>query len=41
MVVPAGLAGGQKLLIVEKDIEGKVHTRETIKVLFSPLTVSH
>ena len=41
MVVPAGLGGGQKLLIVEKDIEGKVHTRETIEVRFSPLTVSH
>ena len=41
MVVPAGLADGQKLLIVEKDIEGKVHTRETIEVRFSALTSSH
>ena len=41
MVVPAGLADDQKLLIVEKTTEGRVHTRETIEVRFSPLTTSH
>ncbi len=29
------------LKVVERDIEGKVHARETIEVLFSPLIVSH
>ncbi len=41
MVIPAGLADGQKLLLVDKDIDGKVHIRETIEVRFSALTRSH
>lgn len=41
MVVPAGSADNQKLLVVDKDIEGKVHTRETIPVRFSALIRSH
>ncbi len=41
MVVPAGLADGQKLLIVDKDADGKVQMRETIEVRFSKLTTSH
>ncbi len=41
MVVPAGLANCQKLLLVDKDIAGKVHMRETIEVRFSALTSTH
>ena len=41
MVVPAGLADGQKLLVVDKDAAGKIHTQETIDVRFSALTSSH
>ncbi|MCZ6774005.1 MAG: protein-L-isoaspartate O-methyltransferase, partial [Proteobacteria bacterium] len=41
MVIPAGLADGQKLLLVDKDIDGTVHIRETIEVRFSALTRSH
>jgi protein-L-isoaspartate(D-aspartate) O-methyltransferase len=37
MVVPAGLPGGQQLILVEKDANGSVSTREILPVRFSLL----
>lgn len=41
MVVPAGVAGAQQLMLVEKDESGRVSSREVLAVNFSPLEVSH
>jgi len=41
MVVPAGTADMQQLLIAKKDERGKVTTREIFPVLFSTLIISH
>src|SRR5213075_2838078 len=35
MVIPAGLAGSQQLMLVEKDRTGAVKTREVLPVRFS------
>jgi protein-L-isoaspartate(D-aspartate) O-methyltransferase len=37
MVIPAGLPESQKLLLVEKDAEGRARTREILRVRFSLL----
>jgi len=37
MVIPAGLAGSQQLMLVEKDRAGSVKTREVLPVRFSQL----
>jgi protein-L-isoaspartate(D-aspartate) O-methyltransferase len=37
MVVPAGIAEAQQLLVVEKDDSGRARTREIIPVRFSAL----
>jgi protein-L-isoaspartate(D-aspartate) O-methyltransferase len=37
MVIPVGLLGAQQLVVVEKDLNGKVTTKETLPVLFSVL----
>ena len=37
MVIPVGLLGAQQLLVVEKDLSGKVTTKEIMPVLFSVL----
>jgi protein-L-isoaspartate(D-aspartate) O-methyltransferase len=37
MVIPAGLAGSQQLMLVEKDSAGTVATREVLPVRFSQL----
>ena len=41
MVVPAGLADSQQLLVVDKDAAGRIDTREVLQVVFSPLITSH
>lgn len=41
MVVPAGLADQQQLLVVDKDEDGRIETREILPVVFSPLITSH
>ena len=41
MVVPAGVAGAQQLMLVEKDDGGRLSSREVLAVNFSPLEVSH
>lgn len=41
MMIPAGLEDMQQLLLVDKDNEGRVHTRELIPVRFSNLVMSH
>ena len=41
MVVPAGLADSQQLLLVEKDAEGCLATEEILPVRFTSLIVSH
>lgn len=41
MVIPAGMEDQQQLLLVEKDVGGKTHSRETIPVRFSRLITSH
>jgi protein-L-isoaspartate(D-aspartate) O-methyltransferase len=40
MVVPAGLPDAQQLVLVEKDGDGRVTTREILQVLFSELEVT-
>lgn len=40
MVIPAGLPGGQQLILVEKDASGSVSTREILPVRFSLLEES-
>jgi protein-L-isoaspartate(D-aspartate) O-methyltransferase len=37
MVIPVGLLGTQQLVVVEKDLNGKVTTKEIMPVLFSLL----
>ena len=41
MVVPAGLPDAQQLLVVDKDADGRIETREVLQVVFSPLIHSH
>ena len=41
MVVPAGLPDDQQLLVVDKDADGRIKTREVLQVVFSPLIHSH
>ena len=40
MVIPVGLLGAQQLVVVDKDLNGKVTTKETMPVLFSVLEES-
>jgi len=37
MVVPAGMPDSQQLMVVEKDTDGRIHTREIVPVRFSAL----
>jgi protein-L-isoaspartate(D-aspartate) O-methyltransferase len=37
MVIPVGLPGDQQLVVAEKDLDGRVTTREIMPVLFSVL----
>ena len=37
MVIPVGLPDAQKLLVADKDLNGRVGTKETMRVLFSLL----
>ena len=37
MVIPVGLLGTQQLVVVEKDLNGRVTTKEIMPVLFSVL----
>jgi len=37
MVIPVGFLGAQQLVVVEKDLNGKVTTKEIMPVLFSVL----
>jgi protein-L-isoaspartate(D-aspartate) O-methyltransferase len=37
MVIPVGLPGAQQLLVIDKDMNGKVRTKEIMQVLFSLL----
>jgi protein-L-isoaspartate(D-aspartate) O-methyltransferase len=37
MVIPVGLLGAQQLVVVEKDLNGKITTKEIMPVLFSVL----
>ena len=37
MVIPVGLPDAQKLVVANKDLNGKVGTREIMRVLFSLL----
>ena len=41
MVIPAGLADAQQLMLVDKDEGGRTKVRELIPVLFSTLIASH
>ena len=41
MVVPAGIEEAQQLMLVEKDEEGRLTTREILQVKFSPLVLTH
>ncbi len=41
MVVPAGLPDQQQLLVVDKDLDGRIATRDILQVVFSPLITSH
>ncbi|RMD62720.1 MAG: protein-L-isoaspartate(D-aspartate) O-methyltransferase [Alphaproteobacteria bacterium] len=41
MVIPAGIEENQQLMMVEKDPQGRLTTREILPVRFSPLIVSH
>lgn len=41
MVVPAGLPDDQQLLVVDKDADGRIETREVLRVVFAPLIHSH
>jgi protein-L-isoaspartate(D-aspartate) O-methyltransferase len=40
MVIPVGLLGAQQLVVVEKDLKGRVTTKEIMPVLFSVLEES-
>jgi protein-L-isoaspartate O-methyltransferase len=37
MVIPVGLLGAQQLVLAEKDLNGRVATKEIMPVLFSLL----
>ena len=37
MVIPVGLLGAQQLVLAQKDLNGRVATKEIIPVLFSLL----
>ena len=37
MVIPVGLLSGQQLVVVEKDLNGRITTKEIMPVLFSVL----
>ena len=39
MVIPVGLPDAQRLVVADKDINGRVRTKETMQVLFSLLEV--
>jgi protein-L-isoaspartate(D-aspartate) O-methyltransferase len=41
MVIPVGLLGAQQLVLVEKDLNGRVITKEIMPVLFSVLEGSN
>jgi protein-L-isoaspartate O-methyltransferase len=41
MIIPAGLEEQQQLLLVEKDLSGRIDTTEIIPVLFSRLITAH
>ena len=41
MVIPVGLPDAQQLVLADKDLNGRVRTRETMQVLFSLLEGSH
>ena len=40
MVIPVGLSGAQQLVVAEKDLNGRVTTKEIMSVLFSVLEES-
>lgn len=40
MVIPVGLLGAQQLVVAEKDLNGRVTTKEIMLVLFSVLSLS-
>ena len=37
MVIPVGLPDAQKLVVVDKDVNGRIKTKEIMQVLFSLL----
>ena len=37
MVIPVGLPNAQQLLVVDKDVNGRIKTKEIMRVLFSLL----
>jgi protein-L-isoaspartate O-methyltransferase len=41
MVIPAGIADAQQLMLVEKNEKGQLNVEEILPVRFSSLTVSH
>ena len=41
MVVPAGIEDAQRLLLVEKNLQGSLQTTEILPVRFSPLVTTH
>ena len=41
MVIPVGIENQQQLLLVEKDEDGRVRSKEVVPVLFSSLITSH
>jgi protein-L-isoaspartate(D-aspartate) O-methyltransferase len=41
MVIPAGIEGGQQLMLVEKNEKGQLSVEEILPVRFSSLAVSH
>ena len=41
MVIPAGIEDAQQLMLVNKDLNGQLHTQEILHVRFSPLEAAH
>ena len=41
LVIPAGLEDQQQLMLVEKDLSGRMHSTEIIPVVFSRLITAH
>ena len=41
MVIPAGIEEAQQLILVEKDDDGRLSTKDILQVRFSPLLVTH